>query len=204
MFPRPNRNVQPPNHENFWLEALKTVGLSLFLAFGIRAGVAQSFFIPSGSMKPTLQINDRLMVDKLSYHFTNPQRGDIVVFMPPNDATAMCGIAQKSHDAWIKRVIGLPGEKIAVKGGRVYVNAHPLRENYIAQLPQYQWGPVTVPPSSYLVLGDNRNNSCDGHYWGFLPRENLVGRAFIRYWPLERVGQLNQHPTIVKSEPKHE
>lgn len=189
MSRRPNQNVQGSNHENFWVEGLKTIGLSLFLAFGIRTFAAQAFFIPSGSMEPTLQINDRLMVNKLSYDFTSPQRGDIVVFHPTKALKA-----ENFHDALIKRVIGLPGDKVSVKGGQVYVNDCALRESYIAALPDYSYGPVIVPPDSYLVLGDNRNDSYDSHYWGFVPRHNVIGRAVVRFWPLNRVGVLEQRP----------
>lgn len=184
----PNKSPQQPKQENLWIEGLKTVGISLFLAFGIRSGVAQSFFIPSGSMEPTLQIDDRLMVDKLSYRFTSPQRGDIVVFQPPLAATAECGLSPNSHDSFIKRVIGLPGEKVEIKQGLVYINDRPLPENYITAKPQYKWGTKIVPPNSYLVLGDNRNNSCDGHEWGFLNRDRIIGKAAIRFWPLDRIG----------------
>ncbi len=188
MSPKRNRNFQEPNHENLWIEGLKTIGLSIFLAFGIRTFAAGAYFIPSGSMEPTLEINDRLMVDKVSYHFQNPQRGDIVVFWPPDQTIAACGLPRKSEDPWIKRVIGLPGEKVEVKGGRVYINDRPLQENYIAGKPQYLWGPEVVPSHSYLVLGDNRNNSCDSHYWGFVPRDRIIGRATVRFWPLNRIG----------------
>ena len=191
MSPR-HRNTEQPNPENVWIEGLKTIGLSIFLAFGIRTFAAAAYFIPSGSMEPTLQIDDRLMVDKVSYHFKNPQRGDIIVFWPPNSTIAACGLSQKSADPWIKRVIGLPGEKIEVKEGRVYVNQRPMPENYIAGKPQYLWGPTVVPPDSYLVLGDNRNNSCDGHYWGFLKRDRIIGQATIRFWPFNRLGILNK------------
>lgn len=180
----PQQNIQPPKQENLWFEGIKTVGLSLFLAFGIRTTIAQSYFIPSGSMEPTLLIDDRLIVDKISYHFTNPQRGDIVVFNPPLAVVE----AQNLHDPFIKRVIGLPGDQVKVKGGRVYVNNLPLREDYIADKPNYAWGPQIVPINSYLVLGDNRNNSYDGHYWGFVQKDRIIGRAIVRYWPLNRVG----------------
>ena len=178
------------NCENFWLEGLKTIGLSVFLAFGIRTFAAAAYFIPTGSMEPTLQINDRLMVEKLSYRFKSPERGDIVVFTPPKAALVVCGKPQNSNDPWIKRVIGLPGDKVEVKGEIVYVNNLPLTEPYIASKPQYELGTVTVPPDAYLVLGDNRNNSCDGHMWGFLPRNQIIGRAFVGYWPLNRMGEL--------------
>lgn len=176
--------------ENPWLEVFKTIGLSAVLAFGIRTFVAEARYIPSGSMLPTLQVNDRLIVDKLGYHFKDPQRGDIVVFSPTEKLQE-----QNFHDAFIKRVIGLPGEKIEVKNGRVYVNDQPLKENYIADAPQYQYGPVTVPQGSYLVLGDNRNNSYDSHYWGFVPRDKIIGRAVVRFWPINRVGEIVPEPT---------
>jgi signal peptidase I len=170
------------------MEGLKTLGLSLFLAFGIRAGVAQSFFIPSGSMQPTLQIDDRLMVDKLSYRFQAPQRGDIIVFQPPAAAVDKCGLSPNSHDSFIKRIIGLPGERVEVKAGRVYINDRPLNETYIASPPDYERKAQLIPSDSYLVLGDNRNNSCDGHEWGFLKRDRIIGKAVVRFYPFERFG----------------
>ncbi len=178
--------------ENPWLEGLKTIGLSAVLAIGIRQFVAEARYIPSGSMLPTLQINDRLIVDKLSYRFNNPQRGDIVVFSPTATLEK-----QNFHDAFIKRVIGLPGEKVQVKGGRVYINDQPLRENYIGkeEVPQYEWGPQVVPPDSYLVLGDNRNNSYDSHYWGYVPRDKIIGRAVVRFWPPNRTGEITPKPS---------
>ena len=187
--PAPNDKPQPKD-ENPWLEGLKTIGLSALLAIGIRQFVAEARYIPSGSMLPTLQINDRLIVDKLSYRwFGTPQRGDIVVFSPTSTLEK-----QNFHDAFIKRVIGLPGDKVEVKGGRVFVNDQALQENYIEEDPQYQWGPQTVPPGSYLVLGDNRNNSYDSHYWGFVPREKIIGRAVVRFWPPNRVGEITPEP----------
>jgi signal peptidase I len=175
--------------ENPWVEVAKTIGLSAVLAFGIRTFVAEARYIPSGSMLPTLQINDRLIVDKVGYHFRDPQRGDVVVFSP-TDALQR----QQFHDAFIKRVIGLPGEKVEVKGGRVFINDQPLRENYVADAPQYQYGPVVVPANSYLVLGDNRNNSYDSHYWGFVPRNKIIGRAVVRFWPPNRIGEIVPEP----------
>jgi signal peptidase I len=178
------QSVQKP--ENPWVEGLKTIGLSVFLAIGIRSFVAEARYIPSGSMEPTLQINDRLIIDKISYNFRQPQRGDIVVFSP-TDALKQ----QNFKDAFIKRVIALPGETVEVKGGRVYVNGQSLREQYIEEEPEYSYGPVTVPEDNYLVLGDNRNNSYDSHYWGFVPRKNIIGRAIVRFWPLNRVGEVD-------------
>ena len=181
------RKKSPQNQENPWIEGLKTIGLSAFLAIGIRSFVAEARYIPSESMLPTLEVNDRLIIEKLSYRFRQPERGDVVVFSP-TDALQQ----QNFHDAFIKRVIGLPGEKIEVKGGRVYVNDQTIRENYIEEKPEYQFGPVVVPENQYLVLGDNRNNSYDSHYWGFVPRENIIGRAAVRFWPFNRVGSLDE------------
>src|SRR4028119_283692 len=184
--------------ENPWVEAFKTITLSAVLAFGIRSFVAEARYIPSGSMLPTLQINDRLIIDKISYNFRNPDRGDIVVFSPTDTLKA-----QKFKDAFIKRLIGLPGDKVEVKGGRVCVNDQPLKENYIEEKPNYDFGPVRVPPNQYLVLGDNRNNSYDSHYWGFVPRDRIIGRAVVRFWPLNRVGEIDpipQYPASLKKE----
>ncbi|WAL61955.1 signal peptidase I [Thermocoleostomius sinensis A174] len=187
---------QPPKHtENPWTEALKTIGLSLVLALGIRHFVAEARYIPSESMVPTLEVNDRLIVEKISYLFNPPQRYDIIVFIPPEAAGQAClGLASpggRIKDAFIKRVIGLPGEEIAVRNGQVFVNGQPLQENYISAPPNYQWGPQVIDDNSYLVLGDNRNNSCDGHFWGPVPRENIIGRAVFRFWPPGRVGGIS-------------
>lgn len=188
--PSPARSSSKPSHpeENPWIEGVKTIGLSVILALGIRHFVAEARYIPSGSMEPTLQINDRLIIEKISYYFNSPQRGDIIVFWPTDRLKEQ---TPQLKDAFIKRVIGLPGDTIEVKGGKVYVNNTPLRENYIAAPPEYQWGPETVPEDSYLVLGDNRNNSYDSHYWGFVPKENIIGRAVVRFWPIDRVGELD-------------
>lgn len=177
-----------PQPQNGWIEAAKTVGLSLVLAFGIRTFIAEARYIPSESMLPTLEINDRLIVEKISYHFTKPTRGDIVVFHPPNEAI-ICSPNQPLpiKDAYIKRVIGLPGEKVEVKDGKVRVNEKPLSENYIKDAPNYPLPPITVPQGSYLVLGDNRNQSCDSHVWGFVPEGNIIGKAVVRFWPLNRL-----------------
>lgn len=181
----PSKDLSKGHRENPWLEIAQTLALSLALAFGIRVFVAEARYIPSGSMLPTLEVNDRLIIDKLSYDFHSPQRGDIVVFNPTDTLEK-----QHFHDAFIKRIIGLPGEKVEVKDGRVYINDRPLEEKYIEQRPNYRFGPVIVPPNQYLVLGDNRNDSYDSHYWGFVPRDRIIGRAVLRFWPLNRIGEL--------------
>ncbi|NEO97430.1 MAG: signal peptidase I [Symploca sp. SIO2E9] len=167
------------------METIKTISFTLFLVLGLRFFVAEPRYIPSESMLPTLQLNDRLIIDKLSYKFSKPQRGAVVVFEPTEVLKQ-----QNYTDAMIKRVIGLPGDKVEVKGGRVYINGQPLWENYLEEKPEYRYGPVEVPPGEYLVLGDNRNHSYDSHNWGFIPRDHIIGRAAIRFWPLNRFGQL--------------
>ncbi len=96
-------------------------------------------------------------------------------------------------------MIGLPGETVEVRDGRVYVNNQPLQERYIEERPNYQFGPVTVPTNQYLVLGDNRNNSYDSHYWAFVPRNNIIGRAVVRFWPLNRLGEIEYQPSYPAS-----
>ncbi len=175
--------------QNPWIEGLQTIGLSIVLALGIRQFVAEARYIPSGSMKPTLQINDRLVVEKISYRFNPPERGDIIVFQAPQ--SALDAVGSTSKDAYIKRVIGLPGETIEVKNGKVFIEGKALTENYIQSPPTYIWGPKVVPADQYLVLGDNRNGSSDGHVWGFLPKESIIGRAAVRFWPPTRIGGLD-------------
>ena len=114
------------NEENPWVESIKTIGLSVILAIGIRQFVAEARYIPSGSMLPTLQINDRLIIDKLGYQFKDPERGDIVVFNPTNE------LKTQYKDAFIKRIVGLPGDRVELKNGRVYVNNKEVEETYVA------------------------------------------------------------------------
>lgn len=187
------QEVQP--EENPVVEIAKTLATAFILAIGIRTLVAEARYIPSSSMEPTLEINDRLIIEKISYRFRTPQRGDVVVFSP-TDALK----EQNFKDAFIKRVIGLPGETIEVRGGKVYVDGQALKEKYIDESPDYRYGPVEVTDDQYLVLGDNRNNSYDSHYWGFVPRKNLIGRAVVRFWPLDRLGSIDETPIYPNSQ----
>ncbi|HEY9816053.1 MAG TPA: signal peptidase I [Candidatus Obscuribacterales bacterium] len=182
--PNPPSQTQP----NPWGEVLKVVGLSLFMSLGIRHFIAEARYIPTESMVPTLQVNDHLVVEKLSYRFHDPARGDVVVFMPREDLQAQ---NPDFRFAFIKRVIGLPGETVQVINGQVLINGQPLDEPYIAAEPTYVWGPAVVPDDAYLVLGDNRNNSLDSHFWGYVPRETIIGRAAVRFWPPDRLGSVN-------------
>jgi signal peptidase I len=191
--PQPPFKGQEPNVpqvENPWVEGIKTIALAAVLAVGIRQFVAEARFIPSDSMVPTLVKDDRLIIDKLSYKLSQPQRGDIVVFNPTATLEE-----QKFKDAFIKRVVGLPGERIEVKEGKVFVNDQVIAENYTAELPNYNWKyEGVIPANSYIVFGDNRNNSYDSHYWGLVPKEKIVGRAIVRFWPPARVGGIPPKP----------
>ena len=177
--------------ENIWIDTIKTISFSLIIALAIRTFIAEARYVPSGSMEPTIQPGDRLIIDKISFDFTSPQRGDIVVFNPTKTLQE-----DNFHDAFIKRVIGLPGDKVEVKNGQVYINGSTIKENYIEAKPDYNWGPVIVPANSYLVLGDNRNDSFDSHYWGFVPRNKIIGRAIFFFWPLNRIREI-QRPVYV-------
>ncbi len=168
-------------------ENLQIVIIALILAFLLRTFVAEPRYIPSDSMIPTLQVGDRLVVDKLSYLFHAPNRGDVVVFNPP-DVPELSDISK--DNAFIKRVIGLPGQQVRVQQGQVYINNQPLKENYLAEPIRYELPSFVVPEGQVFVLGDNRNYSNDSHVWGFLPKVNIIGRAFWRFFPFDRLGTI--------------
>jgi signal peptidase I len=170
-----------------WGENIQILILALGLALAIRTFVAEPRYIPSESMIPTLEIGDRLIVEKLSYRSHPPHRGDIIVFAPPPQLQEQ---GYGEEQAFIKRVIGLPGETIEIKDGHVFVDRQMLSENYLAEAPNYLMSPTIVPSAQLFVMGDNRNNSNDSHIWGFLPQVNIVGHACFRFWPLERFGGL--------------
>jgi signal peptidase I len=170
---------------NKWGENIIILGLALGLALFIRTFVAEPRYIPSESMLPTLEIGDRLIVEKLSYYTHPPHRGDIIVFAPPPQLQEQ---GFDADQAFIKRVIGLPGDTIEINNGRVLINKELLTEPYIAQAPNYLMSPMVVPPAQLFVMGDNRNNSNDSHVWGFLPIQNIIGHACFRFWPLVDFG----------------
>jgi signal peptidase I len=192
--PKQPRENSQPTPENPWVEGIKTIALSAVLALGIRQFVAEARFIPSESMVPTLLVDDRLIIDKVSYKFNQPSRGDVVVFMPPDTAADCDRSKPKPEDAFIKRIIGMPGDKIEVKESHLYINDKMVQENYVNEPMFMNYGPSTVPPNQYLMMGDNRNHSCDGRTWGFVGKERIIGRAIVRFWPLNRMGNLGDHP----------
>ena len=143
--------------------------------------VVRSFFIPSASMLPTLKVHDYILVNKFIYEFCHPMRGDILVFYPPH-------LPEDSDKKdFIKRVIAIEGDEITVRDGVVLLNGAALEEPYIAAPPVNDFGPHRVPPGHIFMMGDNRNNSDDSRSWGDLPLENVVGKAFLVFWPPQRI-----------------
>lgn len=198
---------RPPRGDDDSLSSfLKELPVLLLIAFGLafllRTFVVQVFFIPSESMVPTLQVDDRIVVEKISYLFDGPDRGDVVVFageegFPTADETGLqrvvrgvgqfLGVVPVDARDLVKRVIGLPGDQVVLSDGQVSVNGQPLDEPY-AQLDQDD-GEYTVPEGQLFVLGDNRDNSADSRSsLGFVDLDNVVGRAVLKIWPLDRFG----------------
>jgi len=151
---------------------------AVVLALLIMTFVGRAFTVDGPSMLPTLQSGERLLIDKLTYRFRDPAHGEIVVFRYPRDP---------SH-YFIKRVIGVPGDRVAISSGQVYVNGVRLNESYVNSLTLGADRVYDVPPDSYFVLGDNRNNSQDSRspFVGYVPRSLIIGRAIVRYWPINR------------------
>jgi signal peptidase I len=176
----------PPCQDSLWSN-VRVLLIALVVALVVRVAIAEPRYIPSNSMDPTLHIGDRLLVDKISYRWQSPHRGDIVVFNPPSQ---LVKLGYTRDQAFIKRIIGEPGDQVQVQGGQVILNGQPLPETYIAEAPQYQMPAVNIPPGYVFVLGDNRNDSNDSHVWGPLPQQNIIGKARLRFWPFGRLGQI--------------
>jgi signal peptidase I len=161
-----------------WLrELVETIIPALLIALAINFFVAQPTLVRGYSMEPTLHQEERLLVEKVSYRFHQPQRGDIVVLKVAQEPIPL-----------VKRVIGLPGETVEIRQGKVYVNGQHLDEPYLRQTPYGNMPARPVPAGSIFVLGDNRNNSNDSRYFGVVPLDDVVGKAWLRYWPLEQIG----------------
>ncbi|MEJ2752247.1 MAG: signal peptidase I [Chloroflexota bacterium] len=159
---------QPP--EVFIREIIETLLLTFFIFWLVHSLIGR-YRIDGSSMNPTLLDGEYLVINNLSYLLDEPEVGDIIVFRHPRNELNL-----------IKRVVGLPGDNVKIDNGTVWVNGEALEEPYIADSPNYS-GEWDVPPDTIFVLGDNRNNSSDSHSWGFLPEENLLGKAFFVYWP---------------------
>lgn len=160
----------------FLIDVLETLILSVVLFVGINAITAR-VRVDGTSMEPTLHNGELILVNKLAYKFSQPVRGDVIVFYFPRDP----------EQEYIKRLVGIPGDKVRVENGQLYVNDQLVDEPYIAAPPNYP-GEWVVPVGQFFVLGDNRNNSYDSHNWGSVPGEYVVGKAVFIYWPFERLG----------------
>ncbi len=180
----------------WWVELLVVVVGAVLIAVLLRTFVVATYSIPSGSMEPTLQIGDRIVVDKLSYHLHGVGTGDIVVFStPPNEDCAGPPVSDL-----VKRVIGLPGQTVSLSEGRVYVNGALLPQPWLplavrtetypgpSLAPYSLHHPYRVPSGDVYVMGDNRPESCDSRYWGPIRESSIVGKVDVRIWPLSRIG----------------
>jgi signal peptidase I len=187
------------------LELAVIVALALGLALGIQAFLIKPYQIPSGSMEPTLDIGQRVLVNRFIYHFTSPKIGDIVVFHPPKGADSdQCGAAkppnspcptetpERSDQNFIKRIVAGPGDTLSVLHGHPVVNGVVKSdEPYINPCPTCTLRKqITIPPGHYFMMGDNRGSSDDSRIWGPVPQSWFIGRAFATYWPPKRIGLL--------------
>lgn len=182
--PEPQKPPETASPLRFLYEILQTIVLALVLYFLIDM-ILGRVRVENVSMLPTLQPEEYILVNKFAYRLGDFHRGDIVVFHYPYNP----------EEDFIKRTIGLPGEEVRVANGLVYINGQPLDEPYISAPPVYSdtW---VVPEGHIFVLGDNRNKSSDSHSWGFVPKENVVGKAVVIYWPLEQFKLLNKGSVV--------
>jgi signal peptidase I len=160
------------------------IAAALYVALQV---TMQNYTVVYTSMTPGIQPGDWIRVSKVNYWFGQPERGDVVVFDPPEN---------NADVPYIKRIIGIPGDVIEVRDQKVWVNGKALEEPYLSRPTLYTLNPTPVPSGQYFVLGDNRNNSVDSHGGWTVPRENIVGRAWIVYWPPSRWGLVNNYPLV--------
>lgn len=190
IIPDPLPSEDKSSWRRILLDSLQTILLSIALFLAINA-VSERIRVESISMQPNLYAGDFVIVNKLAYFLGSPQRGDVVVFRyPPNP----------EQIPYIKRVIGLPGDQIHIANGKVYINGELLVEPYL-EVPTNRGGNWTVPQEAIFVMGDNRNNSSDSRSWGMVPRENIIGRAELIYWPPQNWGLLHYPAAIAAHSP---
>jgi len=171
-------------------ELISIVIIAFILSMLLRTFIIEGRIVPSESMVPTIKVGDRLLVNKFIFYFKEPTRGDIVVFRPPQ-------VLNAKYD-YVKRVIGLPGDKVEIKDSKLFLNDREVNEPYLAEPMRTDFGPVTVPENSLLVMGDNRNSSFDSRYWpAWLTEDRLVGKAFCIYWPLKDRTLLQRQTSLV-------
>lgn len=213
----PERPLKPKKAHSVFGELWFMILVGFLVVVIVKGFLVQTFYIPSGSMETTLLCNDRVLVNRLAYLGGGPSRKDVIVFrnwndtgedvtptpFPKNVVNALregIGFGRGGSDDLIKRVIGLPGDTIEVRDNRAIVNGDPLDEPYVfvdGEGPAPDFGPVTVPPGHYFMMGDHRNNSQDSRQeegGRFVDEDAIVGRAFVRFWPLSRLGGLEGPP----------
>jgi signal peptidase I len=187
---KPGGGITLPGGE--WSRTLLSMLAWVLVALLLRALVVEPRWIPSGSMLPTLQLQDRVLVEKLGQRLHRHHRpGTIVVFHPPQ---ALREIGYDPDSALIKRVVAVAGDTVKVADGQLWRNGAPLAHDWTSVPMDYSFGPVTVPERHLMVLGDNRNASLDSHLWGPLPEAEVIGTAIWRYWPLQRFGPIRFSP----------
>ncbi len=194
MISNPLHRLPPPFH--VVADWVVTLAAAVLFVLVFEAEVAKPYRIPSASMEPTLHCarpatgceaatSDRIIADRLAYRFHGPRRGDIVVFTAPSAAARQC----QGGGTFVKRVVGLPGERLAAQDGHLFVNGRRLDESaYLRRGVFTALVPTRVPPGAYFVMGDNRGDSCDSRAWGAVPRRNVIGRVDLTYWPPMRLG----------------
>jgi signal peptidase I len=169
------------------MKILREIGITILIAvavFVLLRLTVQSYTVVMSSMEPNFQQGECIMVNKVSYHSSGPQRGQVIIFNPPFE----------SEYPFIKRVIGLPGETVEIKDGNVFINGTALEEDeYIKERPNYTMPATEVPENEYFVLGDNRNNSNDSHTGWTVPRANIIGKAWFIYWPPRSWGVIKHY-----------
>jgi len=206
---------KPTTGRGALVELVVIVALAIGLALLIQAFLVKPYQIPSVSMEPTLDVGQRVLVDRVSYRFSDPQIGDIVVFHPPQgaDAGGKCGVTvhgsqpvdagepcpkpvdQEADTNFIKRIVARPGDRLSVKDGHPVVNGVMAKEDFINPCPSGERScnlrkTITIPPDHYFMMGDNRGSSDDSRFWGPVPRDWIIGEAFVTYWPPDRIGFL--------------
>jgi signal peptidase I len=208
--PDPSKTEEPERRLSGFREFAVLTIAALVIAIVLKTFVVQAFYIPSISMVPTMQVGDRILVNRLAYRFGDIERGDVIVFADPTPDAARdrgivgglvhflaqgVGVVRPDDDDFIKRVIGLPGDVLEMRGGTVYVNGVPLDEPYVNQgdLSTADLPPTSVPDGMLFVMGDNRNHSGDSRYQppaglGFVPIDRVIGKAVVIIWPPSRLG----------------
>ena len=168
------------------MKILREIGITILIAIAVFVCLrltVQSYTVVMSSMEPNVHEGECIMVNKVSYHSSGPQRGEVIIFNPPFE----------SEYPFIKRIIGLPGETVEIKDEKVFIDGTPLEEEYIMAPPNYTMPATEVPETEYFVLGDNRNNSNDSHTGWTVPRDNIIGKAWFTYWPPNKWGVVKHY-----------